>query len=226
MSTYLWTTGVHSQNAKTGKIPTAYPADLSQAWESCAGCPLREVKRAQKGKRGFHSDPDNPACYFWTGQGRIGVKNMQTAQKKGRNYSLASALYNRLKSARAVRMSGGGDPAACDRVEYLEMEAAVRAEGLSWLDYTHFWKSTGAWLRGHAIASCDSWAEAREAVSRGWRAAVHVPERMLEERQGVKDGLRYTLCPAQRKPGVITCNDCRLCDATKPACDVIVFINH
>lgn len=226
MSTYLWTTGVNSSNAKTGKIPTAYPADLSQAWESCDGCPLRSTTRARNGKASFQVDPEHPVCYFWTGNARVAARNMQEAQERGKDYSLTYALANRLASARAVRMSGGGDPSSCDNAEYLQMEKTVREAGLAWLDYTHFWASKGAWLKGHALASCDSWDEARDAVSRGWRATVHIPESTLAEKQGVKYGLRYTLCPAQRKPGDITCNDCRLCDARKQACDVIVFLNH
>lgn len=220
---WRWTSGVLSENRKTGKIPTAYPGDKAAAWESCEGCPLRTRGRPKIDNR-FVVDPQHPTCYFWSGHGHGVIRTLATAEKRGTDYSLSAALANRLVSAKAARMSGGGDPSATDPTGYLAMERAVRAEGLAWLDYTHFWESRGAWLKGHAMASCDTWEQAVDAVAQGWRAAVHVP--VVEGKRGVVDGVDWLLCPAQRtRP--LTCNQCRLCDAgrvKRPS--IIVFRNH
>ena len=48
----------------------------------------------------------------------------------------------------------------------------------------------------------------------------------IDKLQGKVGGLSYTVCPAQREGSKVTCNDCGLCDATKRAVDVIVFIEH
>jgi len=228
---YLWTDGRQSRNAKIGRIPTAYPADRAAAWESCAACPLRHARPHRtmpNGQKRFVIEAGNPACYFWNGNGNIAFS--LPARYPHRDYSLDAALKNRWRGARAVRMSAGGDPSGNAPEEYRSWERQVRREGLAWLDYTHFWRGKGSWLRGHAMASVDTLAEAVAAVRAGWRAAVHVAS-MAELPQGrpqgkLAGGIRYTLCPAIRKPGQVTCNDCRLCDASHAACEVIVFINH
>jgi hypothetical protein len=221
--TWLWITGKNSKNKKTGKIPTAFPADMTQAWNSCEGCILREGKR--------HigtSDVLEPQCYFWYRLGSIGNKMIIDKWLTGKRYDLEYALNQRWKGAKAVRMSGGGDPSSTPPEEYFAMEGHVRRKGLAWLDYTHFWATRGHWLRLSAMASCDSWGEALRAVKGGWRATVHVAS--LKKPQGKYRGVRYTLCPAQRpvKAGKkqVTCNDCRLCDASKSAVPIIVFLNH
>jgi hypothetical protein len=217
--TWYWTDGRGSGNSKTGKIPTAYPADRHDAWKVCEGCPLRKDTFE-------YSTPDNPTCYFWWGQGATVFPILTKAAARGKDYTLATALKNRLQSARAVRMSGGSDSSATHPSVYRQWYSQVKAAGLAWLDYTHFWKTRGNWLKGLALASCESWEEAHEAVKAGWRAAVHVST--LPELQGKHAGLKYTLCPAQRKgrQKPVTCNTCRLCDASKPVVPVIVFLNH
>ena len=71
---------------------------------------------------------------------------------------------------------------------------------------------------------CDTWDEAEEAVARGWRATVHVEG--LNVLQGkTAHGTRYTLCPAQREKAV-ACDDCGLCDGTRKAVPIIVFLNR
>lgn len=228
--TWLWTIGVNSRNTKTGKIPSAYPASTEQAWTSCEGCSLRSKVRPFRriaNRLQFYIDRYNPTCYFWSGLGRIGTLMLQRYAAAGKDFSLEHALSSCLVSVKAIRMSAGGDPASTPILEYRHYLRLARAAGLAWLDYTHFWESRGAWLRGSAMASCDSWPDAVRAVRAGWRATVHVPSLPPDALQGKVDGISYTLCPAQRtsrKP--ITCNDCRLCDASRPIVPIIVFLNH
>lgn len=218
---YRWTDGTQSENHKTGKIPTAFPADATEAWESCTGCVLRDRRRTGTA----HRPPQQAtvACYFWTGATHLAIRRLAAAEQRGRAYTLERALAGRRGDARAVRMSQGGDPNACDRTTYRQWRDTVQALGLAWLDYTHFWRSKGGWLQGMAMASCDTWAEAVAAVQAGWRAAVHVDA--LQALQGTVAGIKYTLCPAQRKKGVVTCNTCRLCDASRDVVPIIVFLN-
>jgi hypothetical protein len=246
---YLWTTGVNARkhHGKVGAIPTAYPLDLSQAWASCEGCALRDGKRRMRVRPAEKKlAREEPQCYFWYGRTTFIQPKMVQAYERGKPYSLASALASRLKSAKAVRMSQGGDPASCDPDVYNGMRDTVKVENLAWLDYTHFWASRGAWLRGKAMASCDIdksqrhlsapvrdrliWSDAIRAVKSGWRATVHLTKLPHKGKaQGTYRGTRYTLCPAQRtKAGkdTVTCNDCRLCDGSKKAAPIIVFINH
>ena len=78
------------------------------------------------------------------------------------------------------------------------------------------------------MASCHTWADAEQAVDEGWRAAVHIPS--LDHGKGIsKKGSSYVLCPHDRmkqegKEQIITCNDCRMCDAADHGPDIIVFI--
>lgn len=221
---WLWMTGRNSRNDKTGPIPTSYPADTAAAWASCEGCVLRAGKR-YPGKR----NPEKPQCYFWYGQAEHGMLKMQEAAARGKDYSLPYALAKRRKAAKAVRMAGGGDPATTVPAEYFGFESLVHAAGLAFLSYTHFWKSKGSWLKGHAMASCDTFPEALEAVRAGWRAAVHLKPQDLPERPvGRANGISYVVCPAQREDKNTTCNQCRLCDASKTGKypQIVIFRNH
>lgn len=220
-----WTSGRHSTNQKTGPIPTAYPASRDDAWESCQGCPLRDWPEGLDVNERNRDRSINNVCYFWYGQSKGVITILNKAKAKGRDYSIQSALANAPRQAKAVRMSGGGDPSATDPIEYHAMRAHAKGKGFAWLDYTHFWHTRGAWLKGVAMASCDTVTDAIDAVSKGWRATVHVPH--WPKRSGKFPGTNttYAICPAQT-PSAKTCNQCGVCDASKPGPDVIVFLNH
>ena len=92
--------------------------------------------------------------------------------------------------------------------------------------YTHFFRGKGAHLRGLAMASVDSFAEADEAVNAGWRAAVALPVRHADcktaraQKMPVWQGEQFTtpegkpilICP-QQTGKADDCNSCGLCDA-------------
>lgn len=197
-----------SNNVKTGNIPQQFiGANREDSKLSCKGCPLLEK-----------------VCYAQNGtEAYFGHNSVIRANNKGKDYSLQNALDNRAKSAKYFRLGAIGDPSAVKDV--IKVGEKIREEGLGVLSYTHFWNSRGEFLKGHAMASCDTWEEAEEATNRGWRATVHVDE--LKEKQGkTETGKRFTLCPAQRTENKIKCNDCGLCDAKLKAAEIIVFLNH
>jgi hypothetical protein len=72
-----------------------------------------------------------------------------------------------------------GDPARADRRALLRAAQVVRAPGLAFLGYTHFWRETqNQSLRGHVMASCD------ELVR------VDLPREAPEARLGVSPHVR------------------------------------
>lgn len=62
------------------------------------------------------------------------------------------------------------------------------------------------------MASCENLAEVKRALDRGWSVALTVPEDYPKSPR-VKEilpGVKAVYCPA--KLGLMTCNECRLCD--------------
>ena len=88
------------------------------------------------------------------------------------------------------------------------------------IGYTHFWRRPHAaklW-KGTLMASCDTMKDFKDAVRLGWKATIVVPE-TFATRTKVKVGSKehtILVCPAQTSNGKITCNDCRLCNPSKP----------
>lgn len=199
-----------SCNQKTGDIPQQFVgATRDESRATCQGCPLLDT-----------------ICYAQNGtEAYFGHRQIIKTAATGKDYSIEQALKKRNKRSKYVRFGAIGDPSAIEPETYTKHERMVRESGMGLLSYTHFWKSRGQHLKGRAMASCDTWEEAEEATDQGWRAAVHVPA--LDKPQGkTASGKRYTLCPAQRTRNRIQCNDCGLCDATKQAAEIIVFLNH
>ena len=217
-----------SDNRKTGNIIQQFigkSRDESRA--TCKGCPLL-LKKAEKAEE----DKGQVTCYSQWGSESWAHTIMLKAKKRGKDYSLRRALKNRSRDSKYVRFGVIGDSSGIDPKILARDEETVRAEGLGVINYTHFWKirgaektPKGAHLKGHAMASADSWEEARLAVSEGWRVFLHLPK--IETLQGkTEDGDSHTWCPAQRTNNRITCNKCGLCDATKKAVDIIIVDDH
>lgn len=197
-----------SDNVKTGNIPQQFVGETRElSKESCTGCPLLEK-----------------VCYAQNGtEAYFGHNSVIRTDKKGKDHSLKYALDHRAKSAKYFRLGAIGDPSAIEDI--LVIGEKIREYGLGVLSYTHFWNNRGEFLKGEAMASCDTWEEAEDATNKRWRATIHVDE--LPVKQGkTEQGKRYTLCPAQRTDNRIKCNDCGLCDAKLDAAEIIVFLNH
>lgn len=204
-----------TDNRKTGNVPTGFVGGSElEAWLSCTGCPRR----------------DDRSCYAWSG--RVAANALKTIwkadwreKKKGAG-SLSTAIAGALRSATIARLGAIGDPGRIDADEAETIFESLRRARLGLVTYTHFWRDPAVarvW-RGHAMASCDQIADADVALAQGWRVAVVVPPSF--PRVGKTPGGKTVIvCPAQVKPDAVTCNTCRLCDASKPG-PVIGFRYH
>lgn len=228
--TELWINRV--KNKKTGDMPTLYQgATPTETAASCieADCPLLPVSAGGTAEKG------DVRCYAWAGTPRMGLAAAQRSRAAGKKYSLTAALENRSPKARAIRLAAIGDPVSLGRVRMRKIADMADQAGLALIAYTHAWRHA-RWLRPYAVASCDTPEQADEAVDAGWRAAVVLTDDFLSDgrrvfaRSGGKKsrtpgGKPILICPAQQLPGRVTCNQCRLCDASVNG-PIIGFIEH
>lgn len=100
-----------------------------------------------------------------------------------------------------VRLGAYGDPAAVP-VEIWQ-NIVEHCDGHT--GYTHRWKQCDKELRHYCMASADTYEEAQDAMSRGWK-----PFYVRQEGEVVPDG--FFVCPASEEAGKrLTCNECRAC---------------
>jgi hypothetical protein len=76
--------------------------------------------------------------------------------------------------------------------------------------YAHAWKTIkrASWGIMSVLASCHTVTEAKQAMSRGYAAALTVAKMPLKAYK--EDGITFVPCPEQAKDN-ITCVECRLC---------------
>jgi hypothetical protein len=155
----------------------------------------------------------------------MALASVGRAFTRGKDYTLQEALRTARRSARMVRYTAIGDGGRVPKAYADDIISTVRAAGLQLVGYTHHWREPAvadAW-RGRLMASADTLADADEAISAGWRTAVVLPE-------GAGDtvtpgGHIVKVCPAIKSNNRVTCNDCRLCDASRRG-PVIGFPAH
>lgn len=209
-----------STNSKTGDVPTVWIGrSIEESRLSCTGCKLLE-------------DHD---CYAQYGTPRIGMTSIvKGVAIDARRYVVRAALRRRAKTARFLRLSALGDAARADRRQLRSVFREAAQAGLAVVGFTHFWKDDGAFLKGRLMASCDSFADAKEANRRGWRAAIFAPADMAGTVRRPDGTIDAVLCPAiaaQRLGKHYTCNECAsgprgaLCDASRPGPNVY-FPDH
>lgn len=200
-----------SSNVKTGDVPTLWVGKTEEETrESCAGCPLL-----------------GGGCYAWSGAVRFGaISARKKAAADPASRTIAAAIRGAARSARMIRATGLGDIGRAGKAAADEIASAAAAAGLALVGYTHHWRETdvaAAW-RGRLMASTETLADADTAANAGWRVTVIAPAdapRVLE----TPEGRKVVVCPAQVREGAVTCNDCRLCDASRPG-PVIAFRAH
>jgi len=210
----LW--AATSSNVKTGNVPTAWVGATRDACrESCRGCPL-----APKDVGG------NGACYSHSGSPAIAHNSIRKAAAAGKDRTLTAAIRGAARSARMLRYTAIGDGGRTAPGVAARIVEAARAARLQLVGYTHHWReaAVAAEWRGRLMASVESMTDADAALAAGWRAAVVVPVD-TPSRGTTPNGARFVVCPAQTSDGRVTCNDCRLCDASKPG-PVIAFREH
>jgi len=211
----LWT--ARSSNTKTGDVPTAWIGRTREATRtSCAGCPLLGTAERAGG------------CYAHSGQPATALASVRRAERTDpTRYTLVSAIGKRHKQARMVRVSAIGDIGRSGADIARGIVGTVKAAGLSLVGYTHHWQETDvrtSW-RGRLMASCDTPGDVDRALADGWRATLVVPEDHPRV-SATPNGARVVVCPAQARPDAgVTCNACRLCDASRPG-PVIAFRAH
>jgi len=207
-SAAMWT--ATTANSKTGNIPTLWVGSTrEESKASCKGCPLL----------------DN-GCYAQGGTPSMGHSSMIRAADKGKTYSLKDALLQSSRSAKMARFGAIGDPGALPLTYLNKAVKAVRSVGLDVVGYTHHWRGLPK-LAGVFMASCDTLEDCDDAKSMGYRAAVVLPWDHKGKFTTPK-GLKGIVCPAmaaEDKGKSVTCNECRLCDGSKPG-PIIGFPNH
>jgi len=217
---FTWISRSHDK--KTGPIPAAYCGQsIEEMKGTCTGCALRDR-----------------ICYAWKGTPKLGFGAMARVATEGRTafdmrdtpatrpggrYALDSALQNRHPKARAVRIGMLGDSSRVTRRVFWRTVRTIRRAGLTILNYTHFWREyRNRSLRRAAMASCDTLADADDAIGTGWVPAAIVPgtdHHDIDPTIATVDtpaGNPLLVCPAQRTANRITCNACRLCDPGNP----------
>jgi hypothetical protein len=213
----LW--APRSRNVKTGNVPTAWVGlDKTACRESCRGCPMAPRDVGGDG-----------SCYSHSGSPAVAHASIRKAAQRGYDRSLAAALNGARKAAKMVRLSAIGDVGRMARQHADGIVDTIKAAGFAVVGYTHHWREAQAadsW-RGRLMASVGSLAEADEALAQGWRAAA-VVSKDHPARSVTPGGARVVVCPAQLaedRGASVTCNACRLCDASRPG-PVIAFREH
>ena len=220
--TMLWVGA--SNNRKTGNIPQGYVGiDKAEVERSCEGCPMRY-----------------DGCYHWTGSRRAQAAMQKAAAVDVERYSLSNAISKSVRSARYIRAAVGGDPWIFSRETVEGWHSKAIAKGFKGIImYTHFANEKARHLKGLALASVHSLEEPDARIREGWRGAMVAPGKVpgskrstlnpIAEWQGEEfitpDGVEGRVCPAQVKRGV-NCNTCGLCDPTRDADSLIVFLQH
>lgn len=220
-------------NAKTGDVPSVAVGTQQARVESCSACTLRPQAEGGDGR-----------CYARRSFRSVeaGVQAGERAWTAGRKTGFfvglegfAAALQQRAVSARIVRFGSVGDPAHWTPEEWAFMRGGAMTAGLTPICYTSRWRELVALhLRGQAMASTTSPAEASVAVGMGWQATAILPwdyDRSALRFHVPGYGAIGVVCPEQTGK-VKDCNSCRLCDGKRTINHarlppvVVGFIDH
>jgi hypothetical protein len=192
-----------SKNIKTGNMASMWilnadipPTKASKQGEDasvCGDCKHRAV--------------NNGACYVTLHHAPLQVYK---SYKRG-NYPIANdmAIFEDMK----VRFGAYGDPSAIPTQILASIKAVVKNN----TSYTHQWKQGNKILKQVSMASVDSIAEQKQAVSEGWRT--------FRVTSDLSDKLpNEIVCPNTTK--AIQCADCGLCSGTSTRARNIVIEVH
>lgn len=197
-----------SQNAKTGDLLQLWilPSDQHPAQArgqddesgTCGDCPLS----------GYGG-----GCYVDVGQAPAAVWRAYRAGWYGR--WTPDRHRDELRRSAGLRLGAYGDAAALPARVVRELVRTHRdhcpTQGVT--GYTHQWRRSDCqWLKGFCLASCETWHDATTAAAAGWRVFHAGPE---DERPA---GL--VECPAESHG--ITCQQCKLCDASRVARSIFI----
>ena len=194
---------MNSKNIKTGNMASMWilNADMTPTQASkegkdesvCGDCKHRAVNKG--------------ACYVTLFHAPLQVYK---SYKKG-NYPIANdmTIFEGMK----VRFGAYGDPSAIPTQILASIKAVVKNN----TSYTHQWKQGDKILKQVSMASVDSIAEQKQAVSEGWRT--------FRVTSDLSDKLpNEIVCPNTTK--AIQCADCGLCSGTSTRARNIVIEVH
>lgn len=198
---YFWIPS--SSNRKTGNIIQQFiGASRKESLETCKGCRLLDG-----------------TCYAQFGTPRMGHASILRAKDKEKK-TLANALRQSDMDSRVARFGSIGCQCGIDREKVLEDVEAIRSAGLTPIMYEHHWRKgqKGEFLKGVALASCETVSQAILALRSGWKRVGLIVRGKKRPRE--IDGAPLVMCPADMKPGQVTCNSCGgkdgpLCDGSK-----------
>lgn len=205
-----------SGNAKIGEMSATY---LPIKQTCPAACPLKGA-----------------GCYAQGGNvGMIQRKKERHADEHGlRALALVKAEAAEIRAAgpsaggRALRLHVSGD-ARTDASARALRNAREHWNGPVYT-YTHAWRTVArmSWGRVSVLASCESLAEAANALERGYAPAMAVPEHKSDRATvDPSTGIRVIPCPSQTRG--VTCAQCKLCmrdEALHAGRAVIAFAAH
>lgn len=202
-----------SKNSKIGPCAATY---LPIAQTCPASCPLK-----------------GNGCYAESGRVSFTERRNRLPDVNGDTIAILEADEIRDNAHRVprgwpLRLHVSGDAATPFRAS--TVAAAARTwRGPVWA-YTHAWRDVPrvAWNGVSVLASGESLADARRALSEGYAPAVVVDRHPEDGRaHTTPDGLRVIPCPNQTRG--VTCLDCRLCfdaESLRARNAVIAFEAH
>ncbi len=156
----------------------------------------------------------NAGCY--AEGGFVGMAtarlNRSTEKDTTRIARMEATAIDGLTGQRPLRLHVVGD-SRTNRAARIVSAAARRyraKHGKPVWTYTHAWKRVrrDSWGNVSVLASCETTADAQEAMRQGYAAAL-VVDQFRQESAYLVDGLKILPCPAQTR--AVTCARCRLC---------------
>lgn len=198
-----------SGNEKTGPIATT----ATGTGRTCVDCSYKGTKACYY-ESGFRTRGLNERLNAAVVEQKASVERIATAEARAIDGLLTSGKVQ----GRPLRIHVGGDaptPEAARIIASAARRFTERVNAPSY-GYTHAWRrvARSAWRGVSILASCETLADAKRALKRGYAPAL-VVSRFEGSKASEAEGVRLIPCPAQTRDDV-TCNDCRLCmDADK-----------
>ena len=199
-----------SKNAKTGNMVQVWilhenvdPIKASRTGKDfaiCGNCPYRGIANPEKAT-GW---AEQRTCYVNLLHGPLPVYK---AYKRG-NYSETVDLEK--FRGKFVRFGAYGDPLAVPEKVWTDIKSV--ASGVT--SYTH----SADFVNPVHMISVDNKEQAEKAKDKGFRY-FRVTDKLDLDKTEI-------LCPASEEGGrKVTCNDCRLCDGSKNAKNIVIVVH-
>ena len=204
--------------------------EKSETWIFLAGCESHdEIRKSKAGELVERI----PLCYAHNGTDSFALASKAKAHQAGKDYSLDTALMNRRRKVKAVRGATIGDPSGLlTEQELSDLDARIRAEGLSHILYSHGWK-VAPWVLRFACASANSWDEIAAAFRAGASVVTVTNPNLMGKGATFTWGLEeIPIINCLEAEQGKTCEQCLLCDAPARRLNkqtpriIIVFPDH